>query len=50
MFTLSFTLPFWIRNVPLVYIAVTVWGPVLGAPIFLRCLPGFLMSTLSPTL
>jgi hypothetical protein len=35
---------------PLVYITVTVCGPVLGAYNFLRCLPGFLMSTLSPTL
>jgi hypothetical protein len=36
------TLPFWKRNVPLVYIAVTVCGPVLDASSFLRCLPGFL--------
>jgi hypothetical protein len=44
MFTLSFTLPFWIRNVPLEYIAVTVCGPVLGASSSLQCLPGFLRS------
>jgi hypothetical protein len=43
MFTLAFTLPFWIHNVPLVYIAVTVCGPVLGASSFIRCLPGFLV-------
>jgi hypothetical protein len=44
MFTLSFTLPFWIGNVPLVYIAVTVCGHFLGDSSFIGCLPVFLME------
>jgi hypothetical protein len=39
MFILSFTLPFWIHNVPLVYISVTVCGPVLAASVKLLPLP-----------